>query len=306
MAKKINEDRPLDALFPELAGQAPLKGVLPSKELEPLHPGVLEVELEGGWQWSMALWRDEPGVRGRIERMVGDVWLRGLSQAGREKRRLGFDLMCFEPLKEGTAQWLTHAGFCPVPFDSAPEREVFSARLKSWQGVAGEAVVPQTVWQLGAESPPTGMAPLLQKIDDALIAQFGDEPWGERPGHLSHALIQELSSVMLQIPEAPTWEALHALDMALVSRATGCIRHMSPRVFQAVCDFVGVVWSAQRGWEVQWSQPQRAPDGAWLPPMFQIPGSRVVPVGQAVYATCVAPLPQGKEPVWLRQWAEEI
>ncbi len=320
----INEERPLDTFFPELsqpdAPNDPAQlGRRDDAEQPIVDPMVSEVELEAWQEWALACWRaPENDADGRallkeltpiIEATILQEMSRPPGWGGATDRRMkAIHLFVFDRLHDAQRDALGRMGFERVDFDP----EVYANRLKVWQNEATRAgwevpTAPTSLWLARLDRGSPEMAEKLREVHEALAVRLGADIWGAKPGTPSHemaSLLERHFSVSIQPDDA----GLHTLDMLMVDRATHTIRWVEPMLFQGICDFVGVVWSA-RDKQVRWGACESDNRGGHYPPLLRVGasgGPRDIAVGLALLRAAVMPIQSEDQAPRLEQWAAAL
>ncbi|MEM1348030.1 MAG: hypothetical protein AAGI01_05680 [Myxococcota bacterium] len=311
----MDEERPLDAFFPELTElDDPYEA---TTEAPGLDPSVLEVELEGGWSWTMALWHELATPREtaqQLRKAVEATLLREMSTppgyGGAEGRAfLGIHLLVFEPMDAQTCAALEALGFHQGPY----KPQEFSARVQRFQDGARAgswrvASHPETVWFSEFARPAATMGRVLQRVHEDVVERLGAALWGSEPGMPSKALADALSAHMgAQI--TPDRDGLHMLDMTLVERTAGKIRWLSPMILQGIADFVGIVLTTTKQYTVQWGVSESDRRGAYLPPVLRArrrATSRELAVGRELVRLTMMPIASEEDAVLLSDWLDEV
>jgi len=314
----VSQERPLDSLVPEMQ-----KSGLPDDEaphddapteVGAIHPRVLDVELEEGHEWTIAFW-DDPGpdgVRQDLSQLVRATVLKELSRLPRELREesrsfSGARAFSFESLLEPTRSTLERAGWERREWDP----EEYSERMNAWREEARAADLdvparPISIWRLRAESGPPPHGNSLESTVDRMLESLGDEVWGETPGGMSKLLARELED-RLGADIGPAPEGLETMTSIVFPDAPGAIRWVHPILFQALCDFVGVVLHASFGVRVQWGLCERDERGLVPPPMFRDPETQqTLPIGRALVDWCVSPTPEDEPGSDVAERIEEL
>lgn len=318
----FDHERPLDSLIPELAeSRAPLPQ-------EPLHPRVLELDLgqEAGWEWLLCAWADPGGARAfhqALQPLVEATLLASLSRPpatgadALERRFRALRLIVFAPV-EGIGAAVRAFGLRPEPAVTAATAQADPTTLLSGR----LAALAEEARQLGIAAPgrPASIwvAPIAQTDADAhgrtldaiqrtMAEQMGDDVWGATPGGPSRLAASLLEREFGQRIE-PTLAGLDAFERLVVGRATGVVRWIPPLLYQALCDFVGVVAHAEFGASLAWAVCEADVHGLHPPPHLRWEpwgpsGAPVfVPVGLHVLRWYVMPLEPGEEVPPLSAW----
>lgn len=319
----MSEDRPLDALFPELRAAAPNDTPdaptepVPQGELPVLYPKVLEVELEEWQEWTFALWRQpetslelEEALTEMLEATLLMECSRPPGWGGIEERHIkGIHLFAFAALSGEDEAVLARCGFARVAWD--PER--YANRMQAWKNEgktlgASAPDAPMSLWWSEFGTPDPELARALTSIHEAMATRLGTTLWGAQPGVPSH-MMAGLLERHFQLSCKPDVESLHALDMLLVERTPGVIRWMPPMIFQGLCDFVGVLLMAKRRREVRWGACESDREGGHLPPLLRFAskkGPLDINVGLALVRAIIMPIAQAEDAPLLRDWFEQL
>lgn len=307
-ASRMREDRPLDALFPELT-HAPTASALAlpaGLDIPSVHPRLLHVDLEEGHEWGLAVWHADAGTPALLQKTLDAALLRELSMppgAPATHKLAGVHLASFAPLD---AAPLRAMGFMPEEWDAEQWRDRMRALRQEAEALGLDLPdAPLSVWRMAVAPPPVG--DVIWAIEAQLNVDLTGERWGDQPGKPSHRLVNALGP-HLGAPIRPTLDSLDRLDAALISRQTRALRWLPPLVFQGLCDLVAVTWSASLTAEIQWALCDPTPDGGALPPQIRVarPGQRPREIALALVLLrlCVLPIdhPQAAPPLgeWLR------
>lgn len=284
--KPFDENRPLDALLPGLSSAAPISG----RDSGPaINPSVLEVELEDGYEWLYAGWSDPGGgiaLRTEIERLMAVTLLWHLSASPDEVDERDFRLMrllLFDDIAGNPGEALATLGFRVTLFDP----DAYRGRLLSLHDIASESGweipdKPRSVWEADIVKPDDAIASRIRDIEKTLIEELADEPWGGTPGKPSKLLAEQIR-MRFGTEIEPTSKGLETLDVLLFDHTPETIRWMTPMVFQAVCDFIGVVIQNEFEREVGWAESRIEPEsGQPQPPILRVStpeGPKILPIG---------------------------
>lgn len=145
----------------------------------------------------------------------------------------------------------------------------------------------------------------LANACEARLAQaLQSDVFGRRPGAFFAAL-----NIALEIegapPLTPRASSLDALESHLVPTQPGVLRWIPTLTFQALCDAIGVVASAEIGRDVQWAEAVPDDQGVAPPAMLRIASAEGwihVDVGLEVMRWCVMPRRKGEEIPSLSEW----
>ena len=294
----IDEDRPLDALLPEI-DQLERVGDVGPVEKTAVHPRVLEVELEDAHQWAMACW-DDPGMHElhrQLERLMASTILAEMSRpSGQpdlpEREFEAFELVAFAKFFPESASVLSKLGFEQA--DYVPDQYV--ERMDAWRLEAEElghdlSHRPDSVWRSEFRFHGSEMDSRLDGIHRGLRAKLDGELWGETPGGPSK-LAADFLRRRFNTRIEPSLAGLDEFAMIVVQEPGDYIRWMRPLLFQAVCDFVGVVLQAEGDYAVDWAVCEPDDDGFVPPPLFRLRSAGEathVPIGRWLVEWCMMP-----------------
>ncbi|MGM0559160.1 MAG: hypothetical protein ACQEVA_22435, partial [Myxococcota bacterium] len=246
LTPRMDEERPLDSLLPEMTERGERKRVGSGQALErtPLHPRVLEVELEDSMEWAMAAWED-PGqleLISYLRRLLEGTLLSEMSQpASRpdllDRRFDAVELLVFDELFGESRFLLEQMGFEPIDYQT----DRYTERMEAWREEAGEIGFdvpsrPDTVWRSEFLRPDATLEDKLEQVHSDLRRTLRDEVWGERPGGPSKALAEKFRQ-HFNTTVAPTPDGLDSFELFLVQEGGEYVRWMRPLLFQGLCDF---------------------------------------------------------------------
>ncbi len=323
----MDESRPLDSIFPELAqARGPSAPNTPgtSGALAPgsgdapvLSARVFEVELDKGWVWSTATWTpaDVPGMFGaELGRLLEATALHELSKppayaSGEAREILGMDLFAFRDLDEDELEAIARWGFTKTAY--VPD--AFASRMLSWQNEAesggwAKPDRPNALYFAEVARPAARLWRGMTRAHEVVADALSREVWGARPGMMSKLMVDALSREM-SIDVTPTLDGLNTLDMLLVDRVEGRFRWMPPMGFQGLCDFIGVVMMAELGQQVQWGMCSPTGHDMFLPPLLRLKHRRThrdLEVGRELVRLCISPLPEDSDTVQLKDWLRGV
>jgi hypothetical protein len=260
----MKEDRPLDSLLPELNAAQPIAGMTTGPRI---HPAVLQVELEAGYEWLFSIWaQPEPHeIEHGFRKLLKVSQLVTACDISAPRRRFtGAALALFEMPNRETSRQLSLLGFRPIPY----VQEQFLGRmviLKQQAAESGWSIPenPVALWYLPVHQPEAQMRTIIAKMDDVLTGVLEDTPWGESPGAPSKRMA-ELVRYHFGVEIEPTLEGLKTLDLLLLDHRADGLRWVPPGIFMALCDFIGVVIQHTQNMQVGWALPE--PVGEFPPP----------------------------------------
>lgn len=164
---------------------------------------------------------------------------------------------------------------------------------------------PDSVWFAPVHRAHGEVGEKLVQLHRLLIERSGDELFGEVPGGPSRRLaltVQELFGETLR----PDLAGLRTLERLLVPSVEGALRWQPPLVFQALCDFVGVVLAHHFGRKVAWGVSEPEDSGFIPPPILRLGGeggrSHHLPVGMHLLRWIVMPVQPGETVPSLAEW----
>lgn len=265
----MKEDRPLDALLPELTAAQPIEGMTTGPRI---HPAVLQVELEAGFEWLFSIWaQPEPFEIEQTFRKLLKVsqLVTACDLAAPRRSFVGAALALFEMPNRQTSRLLSRLGFRPVPY----VQEHFLGRMVilKQQGIEAGWSLPENpvaLWYLTVHQPEAQMRSIIEKMDATLTDVLEETPWGEVPGAPSKRMA-ELVRYHFGVEIEPTLEGLRTLDLLLLDHRPDGLRWVPPGIFMALCDFIGVVLQHTQNMQVGWALPE--PVGEFPPPpVFRI------------------------------------
>lgn len=308
-ASMMSTERPLDSLLPELREQGPR---LPKSVL---HPRVLDVERDRGHEWVVALWSD-PGsaqaLHEQARKLIEATMLAELSQvpaAGEalERSRAGLRLEAFSTVEGDMSAALRAFGLRLADETLAEETLV---QLRKEAEASGWSIPPKPVssWFARAEMPDGVRGERLQAIHHEMVETMTNDVWGRTPGGPSKyaaSLIEEAFGTTIE----PNEQGLRELELILVQNARpNVIRWIPPLLFQALCDFVGVLLAHHYNLEVEWAECTPEEGHYAPPPMFRVmkvDGEfQHLPIGTHLLRWCVMPILEGDEIPPLSEWME--
>lgn len=305
----MSTERPLDALLPALqqARRAPVPRT-------PVHQRVLEVAVEGGFEWNIAVFSDPGSVRElhkQVLALLEATLLAELSGSPKRTHERG-------TVRKPRAVRLTV--FPTLPYDVAPALVAFAmrplvaelddARMAVWRSEARDVGVtlpakPASVWVVEVAHATGLLGEKLDRIELGVAKLLGDDVWGATPGVPSHAWAT-WAREEFQATVKPDSDGLRSFELLAVQQAPGVIRWMGPLAFQALCDLIGVVAQAEYKAPVSWAVCTEEKSGLAPPPVFRVEprsGPRYhVPIAHHVLRWSMMPLQPGEQVPSLADW----
>lgn len=281
-------------------------------------PQTLDVELEHGHAWTLLCWGapDTPDQLASLARArVEATLLSGLTQPPRVmhergRRYLELTLLCF-----ASAPGL-EAALAPMGWERSlyiPDHH--EARMAVAQRAAhneGRTLPdqPASVWRMPIHHPEGEHGDLLRRAQATMAARMGDDLLGATPGGPSR-LLANLLKARARLHITPDWAGLDALETTITQRDVSGVRWIPPLLFQALCDFVGIVLHSELGVGVECAICDERAPGLYAPPMMRIRPAvgrpQTLRVGIELVRRCVMPVTGDDataEPVigaWLRE-----
>jgi len=273
-----------------------------------IHPRVLELRTSAGFEWLLSCWQNPGGAR-RLHEQLKPVFeatlLSSLSSPPmmREevnRHRAGVRLFVFDEI-QGIAGGLAQLGF--TPYGSGEEAHLAPAMKVLAEDAAtfGLAIPPNPVssWRVELHRPDTA----LENINQEMSEKMGADVWGATPGGPSR-LFAVYADALFRVNLQPDLESLDRfVELVSQDQAAG-VRWIPPLLFQALCDFVGVVATeVSNDVEVQWALCRTLEGRNHTPPSLRLIGAGEqweVPVGLHLMRSLVMPQ-STQEPlsVWL-------
>lgn len=289
-----------------------------------MHPGVLETELEDGYDWTLACWFDPGGARALAQELRGlmeATLLSALSQPAAQAERLqrrykSLTLLLFYPMEGDLEAELGALGFARRPYQA----DHYKARLAALRPQAMRQAVrlpeaPDSVWEAPVSLPGGSHGQKLWQTQEMLQGRLEGQLWGEEPGMPSRALAQLLES-SLGAHIAPDLEGLSTMEMFVIQRQGAGVRWTAPLLFQGLCDLVGILLQARFKMKVEWALCEPTPAGLHAPPLLRVTPQRsgpqrasLLPIGQLLLRRAIMPTQDAYQPSlvpWLRQWQDQL
>ena len=276
LTPSIDEERPLDSLLPEIDEPERVGDTSPVEKTA-IHPRVLRVELEDGCIWSMACWED-PGMHEldeQLRRTIGSTLLAEMARPSgdpdlHERNFDAVELLVFAEMFPESRTVLGTLGFEEV--DYIPDE--YEERIDTWRTEAEEvehdiAARPDSLWLNLFHRHGEEMDTKLDRVHRELDERLDGVVWGESPGGPSK-FAADLLEREFNVSIEPTHEGLAQFELVTVQETGDYLRWMRPLIFQALCDFVGVLLQVQHGLDVQWGICEPEEDGFVPPPLFRV------------------------------------
>lgn len=308
-ASMMSTERPLDAFLPDLRTQ---EARLPKTAL---HPRVLDVERESGYEWILALWQD-PGsaknLHDQARQLIEATMLAELSRtpaAGEtlNRTRAGLRLEAFSTVETDLSKALRAFGFS-LSKDSIGKDSLDELRREGTSMGWDVPETPVSSWFASAEMPAGEHGEKLNAVHLEMINAMQNDVWGMTPGGPSKLAANLLSEAFGTTIE-PTDRGMRSLELLLVQTSRpNVIRWIPPILFQAMCDFVGVVLSHHYKLQVEWAEctPEEGDYGP--PPVFRVMRKdgdfQHLPIGLHLLRWCIMPILEGDEIPPLSEWME--
>lgn len=277
-------------------------------EAAPLHPRVLELDVDGRFGWAAVIWDALPAqeLHDQLRRHVEAALLAELSRTPADLREHAprqveaLYVIAFAEVDDAAL-----AAFALNKTDADAHSTLAMQHIRGEsQLVSREAPdEPHAIYRVAIKT--TAAALSL----DASMRAVSDEPFGAEPGkpflQLAIALLGE------EQEPVPNSELLTLIEARVGQAEEGVIRFIPPLVFQAFCDGVGVVASKEHGRSVQWAETSTDAQGLASPPLFRarLPTDRGtmdnvhIPIGLHLLRWCVMPLAEGETVPTVAEWA---
>lgn len=314
----LPSDRPLDALLPGLSSPSARLDSGPAPRGTPaVHPRVLEVRTEDGYDQVFVCWEDPGGARAlhtALRKIIEATLLheltqppaRGASVLGRPLR--GLRLLCFADVP-GVDDAVRAFGLRRSEAH-APAADADILRVLREEAAGRGTALPDRpvhTFHVPVQGQPGSWGEKLATIQSWMVDRMGEDVWGNTPGGPSRLLATYLKE---EVGEAfqPDLDGLDRMEFLLVPRETGVIRWIQPLLFQALCDFVGVVLRTALDVETAWAICEPEEDGLIPPPLFRLRrGGQVthLPIGPHVLRWCIMPLFEGEDVPPLSSWLRD-
>lgn len=312
-AANMSAERPLDALLPELRRPAPVR-----VPVTPIHQRVMEVELDTGREWLLTCWAD-PGSQREFHKQVlallEAALLVELSRSPRQvreepvRRFVGIRLIVYPELPYPVPPAVGAFGMREEAYDE----ESYTERMAALRAEAKALNIDIPDEPAGVFAAP--IAPLdgtlgekLESIHTMMAERFGDDYWGATPGGPSK-LFAEYAKREFQETIAPDLNGLRTFELLLVRNTPDVIRWIPPLLFQALCDFIGVVAQAGFGQNVAWADCGEDDLGMCPPALFKVApkGGKPyhLPIAHHVLRWCMMPVGEGEQVPSLAEWARD-
>lgn len=255
-------------------------------------------------RWTGAIWAngsDLSAFKAQIHRLVVGTVLARLSTPAsekdlREQRFDSFDLLFFEEPPQKLIESLGEEGWTSVDVSQLTEDE--EERLTVFQNEARREglAIPELPVALVRLPIITDMGPVEERVRGAARRagdKLGSQMWGERPGQVSKQLYDELRREV-QLMVTPDEAGLAIFEDFLVEQAERALWVPHPVIFQALCDFIGVILQARGDREVQWApsvidETTGLADAPLLRARQRQGTWRMLPVGRDIVSRVIVP-----------------
>lgn len=273
-----------------------------------IHPRVLELRTSAGFEWLLSCWQNPGGARRLYEQLkpVFEATLLSclssppMMREEVNRHRAGVRLFVFDDI-QGIAGGLAQLGF--TPYGSGDENNMAPAMKVLAEDAATFGLdippAPLSSWRVELHRP----ADALENINKEMSEKMGADVWGATPGGPSR-LFAIYADALFQVNLQPDLESLDRFVELISQDLPTGVRWIPPLIFQALCDFVGVVATElSKDIEVQWALCRTLEGRNHTPPMLRLIGEGEqweVPVGLHVLRSLVMPM-STQEPLsaWL-------
>lgn len=305
----MSSERPLDALLPELSLQAP---AIPKTTL---HPRILELGPSEGDAWILALWSD-PGsaqaLHTQVKNLLEATLVAHLCRAPEAREALdrapsSIQLLVFSTVAANIQTALRAFGFQHEAQGTIGgdrlQTLIQEGRTNGWQ-VPDQ---PVSVWTVRIHQPndTDAISAIHRRVRERLEGDF----WGNEPGRFSMAAAS-IFEQELDLKLMPDRAGLDAFESAIVPKnVINQIRWIPPILFQALCDFVGVVTAQLWKHNVEWALCEPDEGVFCPPPVFRVTRSdnkkqEHLGIAQHLMRWCVMPILPGEEIPSIYEWLE--
>lgn len=306
----MSSERPLDALLDGLSTPEP---ALPQSAL---HPRILELGVDEGDAWVLAMWTDPGSARGaheQIRKLIEATLLANLTRAADSGSALDrvpskLRLFVFTTVQESLQTAIRLFGFELDEDIDIDDQALQTLRKEGIESGWDVPAKPVSCWTATIRQPSTHGPKKLATVHQRLRELINDDCWGSNPGAFSHtaALLyqQELGVEVL-----PTLRGLDTVEELLAQRdSRNSIRWIPAMLFQSLADFIGVVIQQTYNHKVEWALCEPESDGFGPPPVFRITyddgSSEHLNVGMHLLRWCVMPILDGEELPRLSEWLD--
>lgn len=309
----MSTERPLDALLPELRKPAPIR--LP---VTPIHQRVMEVELDSGREWLLTCWAD-PGNQRELHKQVlallEAALLVELSRSPKQVRQepdrrfVGIRLIVFPELPYPVAPAVAAFGMREERFDA----EAYGERMAALRDEADALHIeipdePAGVFAARIAPLEGTLGEKLESIELMMAERMGADYWGATPGGPSRLFAEYAKREFQEVIE-PDLDGLRAFELLLVRGTPGVIRWIPALLFQALCDFIGVVAQAGFDQNVAWADCGEDDLGMCPPALFKVApkGGQPyhLPIAHHILRWCMMPVGPGEQVPSLADWARD-
>lgn len=297
---RMSEERPLDSMLPGL-GESSRPRSEPI-DASAVHPRVLEVTLEDTWEWTVGVWFDPgaPALKARLRELIQVTVLSELSKSPDsktpERNFSKMRLLAFCELSAPSREVIETMGFGATEFGA----DQYVERIAAWSDEAIAAGLeppesPDAVYTMDISRVDPVISKTLLTIQDQMTKKLAGEFWGQTPGGPSR-LMATYFRQYLNATVTPTRKGLHEFELFICQETQDCLRWIDPSIFQALCDFVGVILRSVYDLDVQWGICTPDSSGFAQPPVFRAKnasGYQIVPISLHLLNWCVMPRGDG-------------
>lgn len=306
----MSSERPLDALIDGLTTQEP---ALPQSAL---HPRVLELGVDEGDAWVLAMWADPGSAQAaheQIRRLLEATLLANITRTADTGEPLDrvpskLRLFVFTTTQDNLATAIRLFGFQLDEQLDVHDEALQTLRKEGMDAGWNVPEQPVSSWTATIRQPSTHGPARLAAAHTKLRTLFNDDCWGSNPGAFSHTasllLMKEFGEEI-----RPTLRGLDAFEALIAQRdVRNDIRWIPAAFFQALADFIGVVIQQTYDHKVEWALCEPEADGFTPPPVFRITykdgGSDHLNIGMHLLRWCVMPILDGEELPRLSEWLD--
>ncbi len=260
---------------------------------------VVETAVEGGYVWTLSSWGGASSAEDIVEEFrvaLSSALLAVLSRPARDRALLGREYIgvewyqCGESIAQESMDALMRGlGFSRrsrenIDSTSAVER-MRGMALEHGEELSGESI---QVWEAPVAFYTGAYGQQLWDMQRMMYERMDDALWGEQPGGPSK-LFAGLVRNLLGAHVGPNREGLSTMELLLVQDSEVHVRWMPPLLFQALCDFVGILLRTMFRVEVEWAVSEEL-GGVWSVPQLSVRHGEkrmIFPVGDWLLGCCV-------------------